>query len=157
MAKKKSAAPKHVEPEEESQEVEEQDEPETDEQDDEPEAGGKAISKAEAIRRVIADGIDNPSLGSQEIKKRFGIDVTPQHFSATKAQAKSRAGSKTPKGKPGRKPKGAPSQAVEGYLAPPPKPAPAGGSELLDAMEAMKPLVASLGKEQVKRIVDLLG
>ena len=32
-----------------------------------------------------------------------------------------------------------------------------GGSELLDAMEAMKPLVGSLGKEQVKRIVDLLG
>jgi hypothetical protein len=31
------------------------------------------------------------------------------------------------------------------------------GSELLDAMEAMKPLVSSLGKKQVKRIVDLLG
>jgi hypothetical protein len=33
-----------------------------------------------------------------------------------------------------------------------------GGSELLDAMEAMKhSLLASRGKEQVKRIVDLLG
>jgi hypothetical protein len=31
------------------------------------------------------------------------------------------------------------------------------GSELLEVMEAMKPLVASLGKEQVKRIIDLLG
>jgi hypothetical protein len=153
MAKKKSAAPKHVEPEDESQESPEE-EPETEETDS-TSSHGKAISKAEAIRRVIADGIDNPSVGSQEIKKRFGIDVTPQHFSATKAQMKSKQGG--PKGKPGRKPKGATSQAVEGYLAPPPKPAPAGGSELLDAMEAMKPLVASLGKEQVKRIVDLLG
>jgi hypothetical protein len=35
-----------------------------------------------------------------------------------------------------------------------PKRVTAGGSELLDAM---KPLVASLGKEQVKRIVNLLG
>ena len=156
MAKKKSAAPKHVEPDDESQDVEE--EPET--EDDEPENGGKAISKAEAIRRVMADGIDNPSVGSQEIKKRFGIDVTPQHFSAARSQMKSRDAKKqetAPKGKPGRKPKEAPSQAVEGYLAPPPKPTPAGGSELLDAMEAMKPLVASLGREQVKRIVDLLG
>jgi hypothetical protein len=149
MANKKTAAPKHVEPEDESQE-----QPEA----EESAADNERISKAEAIRRVMADGIDNPSLGSQEIKKRFGIEVTPQHFSATKAQMKSRAGSKTPKGKPGRKPKAAaPSQSVEGYLAPPPKPARTGGSELLDAMEAMKPLVASLGKEQVMRIVDLLG
>ena len=29
--------------------------------------------------------------------------------------------------------------------------------DLLAAMEAMKPLVDSLGKAQVKRIVDLLG
>jgi hypothetical protein len=42
-------------------------------------------------------------------------------------------------------------------LAPPPKPAPTGGSGLLDAMEAIKPLVASLGAEKVKRIGDLLG
>jgi hypothetical protein len=46
---------------------------------------------------------------------------------------------------------------VEGYLAAPPAPKPARGSNLLNAMEAMKPLVASFGKEQVKRIVELLG
>lgn len=166
MARKKTAAPKHVEPEEESQEVPEQEPVFTETaavyaRGHEPVPktlpAPESVSKAEAIRRVMADGIDNPSLGSQEIKKRFGIDVTPQHFSATKAQMKSREGSKKPKGRPGRKPKAASSQAVEGYLAPPPKPAPAGGSELLDAMEAMKPLVASLGKEQLHRIVDLLG
>lgn len=57
--------------------------------------------------------------------------------------------------KPGRRPKTA-APAVEGNLAPPP-PAPTGGSDLPDAIEAIKPLVARLGEEQVKRIVDLLG
>jgi hypothetical protein len=113
-------------------------------------ASPETISKADAIRRMLADGIDNPSMGSAEIKKRFGIEVTPQHFSATKAQFKSREGSK--KGKPGRKPK------LEGYLAPPPKPkAPDEQPDLLAAIEAMKPLVEALGKEKVKRIADLLG
>lgn len=154
MAKK--AAPRHVEPEDESQDIEEREAIEAQEPDDASMTGGKAMSKAEAIRRVMADGIDNPSLGSQEIKKRFGIDVTPQHFSASKAQMKSREPSK--KGKPGRKPKAAPSQSVEGYLAPPPKQPTAGDApDLIEAMEAMKPLIASLGKDQVHRIVDLLG
>ena len=46
---------------------------------------------------------------------------------------------------------------IEHDFTPSPEPAPPDGSGLLDAMEAMRPLVASLGKEQVKRIVDLLG
>lgn len=100
---------------------------------------------------MLAEGIDNPSVASSEIKSRFGIDVTPQHFSATKSQMKSKAGKQ--KGKPGRKPKA----AVEGYLAPPPKPQAAGETDLLAAMEAMKPLVAALGADKVKRIADLLG
>jgi len=49
MAPKKTASPKHVEPEDESQDVEK--EPET--EDDEPEAGGKAISKAAAVRDAL--------------------------------------------------------------------------------------------------------
>jgi hypothetical protein len=144
MARKKTAAPKLVEPEDESQE--------------EPETSGKGMSKAEAIRRMLAEGVENPTEASSLIKSRFGIDVTPQHFSATKSQIKSREGSKKPKGKPGRKPKAAASHAVEGYLAPPPKQTPETGQpDLLEAMEAMKPLVASLGGDKVKRIVDLLG
>ena len=63
-----------------------------------------------------------------------------------------------PKGKPGRKPKAAASQGVEGYLAPPPKPqAPSEQPDLLAAMEAMKPLVEALGKDKAHRIIDLLG
>lgn len=152
MAKK--AAPRHVEPEDISQDFEEQEAVEAQEPDD---AGGKGMSKTEAIRRALAAGHEGPQEGTAYIRREFGIEIAPQHFSATKSQLKSREAAK--KGKPGRKPKAAaPSQGVEGYLAPPPRQAPAGGQQdLLAAMEAMKPLVDSLGKDQVKRIVDLLG
>jgi hypothetical protein len=91
------------------------------------------------------------------IRKEFGIEIAPQHFSNVKSQLKKRGGGGAPKGKPGRKPKAAAGASVEGYLAPPPKRASSGEPDLLAAMEAMKPLVASLGADKVKRIVDLLG
>lgn len=151
MAKKKSA-PKHVEPENESQDVEEQEAVEA----REPESGGKGMTKTEAIRRALAAGHEGPQEGTAYIRREFGIEIAPQHFSATKSQLKSREASK--KVKPGRKPKAASSQGVEGYLAPPPKAAPAGEqTDLLAAMEAMKPLVEALGADKVHRIVDLLG
>ena len=87
--------------------------------------------------------------------------MTRQTFSSYKSELEGKGGQEeaaAPKGKPGRKPKAAPSQAVEGYLAPPPKPQAAGGeTDLLAAMEAMKPLVAALGADKVKRIADLLS
>jgi len=158
MGRPKSAKPKPAEipAEEESQELPDE-EPET--EDDEPEASGKAISKAAAVRDALEQGEDSPEDGVAYIKKIHGIEMTRQMFSSYKAQQKARDAKKeaAPKGKPGRKPKAAAAPAIEGYLAPPPKPAPPGGSDLLDAMEAMKPLIASLGKEQVHRIIDLLG
>jgi hypothetical protein len=118
------------------------------------ESNGKPITKVEAVRRALAAGFEMPQEGTAYIRSEFGIELAPQHFSATKSQLKKRSLGKSPKAKPGRRPKA----LVEGYLAPPPKKRlPPDGSELLDAMEAMKPLVASLGKEQVKRIVDLIG
>jgi hypothetical protein len=117
------------------------------------------MSKAEAIRRALAAGHEGPQEGTAYIHREFGIEVAPQHFSATKSQIKSREGPKKAKVKPGRKPKAAaPSQAVDGYLARPPKPSATGDqTDLLAAMEAMKPLVAALGADKVKRIADLLG
>jgi hypothetical protein len=112
--------------------------------------GHGKITKTEAVRRALADGVDQPADGVAYIRDNFGLEISPTHFSAVKSTEGKK--SEKPKGKPGRKPKA----AVEGYHAPP-QPASSGNSELLDAMEAMKPLVASLGKEQVKRIVDLLG
>ena len=119
----------------------------------EPPAGGKAVSKSAAAREAITQGIDSPDDAVAFIKQRFGIEMSKPHFSAVKSQLKKRdADGAAPKGRPGRKPEA----AVEGYLAPP-KVVPTGEGDLLEALEAMKPLVASLGVEKVKRIVDLLG
>jgi hypothetical protein len=118
---------------------------------DQPPQGGEAVSKAQAVRAAIDAGMRAPTEGVAFVKTRYGIDVSKPHFSAIKSNYKKKAAG--PKGQPGRKPKG----TIEGYLAPPPKPALNGEPDLLDAMEAMKPLVASLGPDKVKRIVDLLG
>ena len=140
MARKKTAAPKHVEPEEESQSLPEE-EPET--EDDEPEAGGKAISKA-ALRDALEQGEESPDDGVAYIRKIHGIEISKQMFSSYKTKEKARKTENqepaAPKGKPGRKPKAA-----------------GGETDLLAAMEAMKPLVAALGADKVKRIADLLS
>ena len=100
----------------------------------------KKVSKAQAARAAIAEGIESPKAAVAYIKERFGLDMAPQHFSATKSVLR-KAGGMTVRVKRG------------------PKPAVAKGGDagLLMALEAMKPLVASLGAEKVKRIVDLLG
>src|SRR3954451_15563595 len=61
----------------------------------------QGISKTEAARQVIADGVDQPQAAVAEIKDRFGIDLKPQHFSNIKTQLKKRQAA--PKGKRGRK------------------------------------------------------
>ena len=142
-----------VEPEDESQEV------------PDPKAAPKAAparevaSKTDAVRQALAAGFDGPQEGTAYIRQEFGIEIAPSHFSAVNSQLKKKAGTDAADGRKGKRgrPKGSTSKAVEGYLAPPPRPAASGGSDLLDAMEAMKPLIAQYGADQVKRIVDLLG
>ena len=87
--------------------------------------GRKApASKVEAVRMALAAGFGGPQEGSSYIRNQFGLDVSPQHFSSTKSQLKSKegAGNARPgtKAKPGRKPK---AKAIEGYVAPPSTPA----------------------------------
>jgi hypothetical protein len=142
-----------VEPEDESQEA------------PEPKASPKAApareatSKTDAVRQALAAGFEGPQEGTAYIRQEFGIEIAPPHFSAVKSQLKKKGGTGAADGRKGKRgrPKGSTSKAVEGYLAPPPKPVASGGSDLLDAMEAMKPLIAQYGADQVKRIVDLLG
>ena len=99
------------------------------------------ITKAEAVRRALAEGIESPKAGVVFIKDRFGIEIAPMHFGAQKSQIrqKERATKGESEGRSRREPRSS------------------GQGELLAAMEAMKPLVASLGVEQVKRIAELLG
>jgi hypothetical protein len=115
-----------------------------------------SISKAAAVRAALADGVDGLDDIAAYVKAKHGHDIPKSMISAYKSGQKKKqkdGAEDAPKGKPGRKPKA----TVEGYLAPPPKQPASGGTELLDALETMKPLLASLGKDQLHRIVDLLG
>jgi len=74
MARKKTAAHRHVEPEDERQDIEAQEAVEA----QEPEAdGGKSMTKTEAIRRALAAGFDGPQEGTAYIRKEFGIEIAP--------------------------------------------------------------------------------
>jgi len=150
---RKVATPKHFEPEEESQEIEDE---EVQGGGEGGEAGRGGISKVEAVRRALAAGHESPEAGTDFIRSRFGIEVGRQHFSSTKSQIrkKEREDGPAPKSEPTPRMRVAP---VEGYVAPPPGLLSEGEPDLLAAMETMKPLIASLGADKVKRIVDLLG
>ncbi len=104
------------------------------------ESGGQAISKAEAIRQALANGIESPSEGVEFVKREFGIDLSPTHFSAGKSLAKKMAEAKS-----------------QGNIRGRSNPYFSNNADLIEAMEVMKPLVASLGVEKVKRLAELLG
>ncbi len=116
----------------------------------------KAVSKSDAARAALDAGHAGPQEAIAFIKKNFGIDMSPQHFSAVKSIVKKKeaeaAGASTKAASPKAK-----SSAIEGYLAPPPRSHTKPDADLLDAMESMKPLIAQYGSDKVKRIVDLLG
>jgi hypothetical protein len=126
---RKPAKPQQVEQESESREA--------------PKTESPVISKSGAARAAVDEGYESPQEAVAWIKQRFGIEMGAQHFSAIKSQYRKKAKAR--------------KAAVEGYLAPPRRKSANGNPDLLAAMESIKPLVASLGKEQVKRIVDLLG
>jgi hypothetical protein len=113
-----------------------------------------SVSKAEAVRRALAAGSESPEEGVAYLLDNFGIVMDRQTFSSNKSQEKNRQAKKaevSAKSKPGRKPKA----AVEGYLAPPPKHR--GNGDVLETLEALKPLIASHGADKLHRLVDLLG
>ncbi len=90
MAPRKTAAPEHEEAE--------------GAQGGGQEGHGK-ITKSEAVRRTLADGVDQPADGVAYIRDNFGLEIGPQHFSAVKSTSLKKQGEATPKGKPERKPK----------------------------------------------------
>jgi hypothetical protein len=159
MGRPEKPVPAHVEPEAASQEV--LDEEPASVIEPEEESDGAAISKAAAVRDALAKGNDSPEAGIGYLHSVYGIEMTRQTFSSYKAQEKARQAkrqSEEPNAEPangGPKPK---APLVEGYVAPPEKPRAADGeADLLASLEALKPLVASLGVEKVKRPAELLG
>lgn len=118
--------------------------------------GAKPMTKARAARDALEQGYEGPQEAVAFILREYGIEMLPQHFSAVKSQLRKKerlAGDGPP----------APARRGRRPAAETPTPAPSrrpnGGEDfdVLDAMEAIKPLVEQLGAERVKRIVDLLG
>jgi hypothetical protein len=101
-----------------------------------------AISKSEAVRRALADGVDQPADGVAYILSQFGIEMGPQHFSAVKSAHLKKQGIPT----------------VNTRFQPKAEPTTSNGeADLLESLETLKPLIAQYGADKVKRLVDLLG
>lgn len=118
-----------------------------------PGQDAKPIKKVDAAKAAINVGIESPQNAVAYIAKHYGIEMKPQHFSAIKSQLKKKLEEAQAAEESGLMPR-----VIEGYLAPPPKPRQTPGEpDLLDAVETIKTLIAELGTDKVKRIVELLG
>ncbi len=53
-------------------------------------AAPATVTKSEAVRQSLAAGLTNPEEALAWIRDKFGIVMTPQHFSAVKAHDKRR-------------------------------------------------------------------
>lgn len=111
-----------------------------------PEAAA-SITKADAVRAALADGADSPADGVEYIKTKFGIEITPAHFSSYKSQEKAKAG----------KPPGRRGRAPRATAAPASAPSANGPVGLASSVEAIKKLVDQYGVEQVVSIARLFG
>ncbi len=157
MGRPKKSAPKHVEPEDESQEAPEEEPART------LEPSG-SVNQAELVRKAVAAGHEKPATGVPYIKTQFGVDIDPKYYSVAKSQLKKREANSSFAPEPakrGPKPKTvaptAPKPLVEGYIAPPEKPKAVGEPDLLMALEGVKELVGQYGAERVKKMVNLLS
>lgn len=54
--------------------------------------GTAGMNKTEAVKAALAEGVNKPLKGVEFIKSKFGIDITPQMFSAYKSGMKKKAG-----------------------------------------------------------------
>ena len=121
------------------------------------------ITKAEAIRNALAEGLTKYEDAAPFIKMHFGHDITPGHFASAKSREKPPGVPAAKRGRPPGKSKTVEVTVERGSKlkatsTPAAQPRPANGAaDLLAEMEALKPLVESMGKEKAHRIIDLLG
>jgi hypothetical protein len=111
--------------------------------DDAPqEAGNGSMTKADAVRAAVAEGKLKPLVACAWIKEKFGIDITPQHFSSYKSSEAKKTG--TP-GRRGRKPReaaAAPVSAPNGQRV--------GNRNPAELAKQVKQLVAAFGVDAVR-------
>jgi hypothetical protein len=111
-----------------------------------PDTPAAKISKANAVRAAVADGITTPEDGVAYIKTKFGMDVTKLMWSSYRAQDKARQKKK----------------AADGEAAPAPKPravASSNGkaSNPAELARQVKALVETYGAVAVKEMTDVFA
>jgi hypothetical protein len=119
--------------------------PETPEESTAP-AEGATISNAQAVRNALDAGHEDIDSIDGFVRENYGKDIPRQQISAYKSQTRRKAGEAPRRGR----------RSIEGYLAPP-RISPAGEADLIDALRALKPLVAKVGVENVKKLAELLS
>jgi len=113
--------------------------------DDEATAGSaEKITKSEAVRRAVAEGVDKPTEAVAFIKERFGVEITPQHFSSIKSQEAKKAGKPARRG---RKPRDA--------AAPTPNGPRVGNGNPVELARQVKKLVDVYGVEAIKEMATV--
>jgi hypothetical protein len=112
------------------------------------------LTKAEAVRLTLRDGIDTPAQGIPHIKQRYGLDITAQMFSAYKSNAKKKAGAGESGAVKVAKESGAVKIPANGSAR---IPVPSGNGDMVASLEALKGLVDELGVEQVVRLAQLFA
>jgi hypothetical protein len=109
----------------------------------------KTVSKAEAVRQALAAGLDGLDDIAKFVKAKHGHEIPKPQISAYKAQTKAKAAA-------------AALNPVAEIISNPAiqqaaKHGGGGETDLITAMEAIKPYVIEHGAERLKRIIDLLG
>lgn len=110
------------------------------------------ISKTEAVKRVLADGITLPIQASDEIRRRFGIEVNPSYVS----NIKSTLAAKERGDLPAKKKASSPSRSsiyspIKGGMLPP-----GDIEEMLEDLEKVKELKEKYGEEYLARMLRTL-
>jgi hypothetical protein len=109
------------------------------------EADNGSMTKADAVRAAVKEGKLKPQDGCAWIKEKFGIDITPAHFSSYKSSEAKKAG--TP-GRRGRRPHEVGTPASNGTPVAP------GGA--VDLAKQLKSLVTRYGADEVSGMLAVL-
>jgi len=104
-------------------------------------ATAEKITKSEAVRRAVAEGVDKPTDAVAFIKERFGVEISAQHFSSIKSQEAKKAGKP---GRRGRKPREAAAVVAT------PNGSRVGNRNPAELARQVKQLVESFGAEAVR-------
>jgi hypothetical protein len=99
------------------------------------------MSKADAVRKALAAGVDLPQEASKYIQEKFGVAIAPQVFSTYKSQEKIRVERKAASSPRGRR---AAKRSDNGVVS-------------IEMVTKVKALVNEYGAESVQEIAAILA